>query len=300
MADGEERIYTYKVSEDGYFTQLSARNCSDLPPLYRKPAKNRIIAALQANSSLLVVGEAGCGKTFLAEAVVGELESLGFLVAHTRTGTVKQTFLDLAQQLGVESESLEGKPLKTQELQSAIAQWLQANLAFVICDDAHRLPVSLRCWLEKLLQQGQPLLLLATFPPARDIFLKLPRLELNPFRDSEIRAIMEVEAADLNLRLHPGKMAELQQRVGGNPMLAKRVVREEYLGLDGKALDHTQWLDITPFILASLMCLVILRFLGLAFNSQTLYLLGGMLTIGIGVIRLLLYNLPRSQGKLGK
>ncbi len=83
-------------------------------------------------------------------------------------------------------------------------------------------------------------------------------------------------------------------------MLAKRVVKEEYLGLDGTALDHTQWIDGTPFLLGGLMFLVIFRFLGLGFNSTSLYLLGGILTVAVGVIRIMLMSLPRKSGRLGK
>ena len=114
------------------------------------------------------------------------------------------------------------------------------------------------------------------------------------------RAIMLEAAAELNLELTPAQLASLQQRVGGNPMLAKRVVREEYLGLDGQALDHTQWFDITPYIIAALMCLVLIRFIGLGFNNKSLYLLGGIITVSVDVIRLILYSLPRSKGRLGQ
>lgn len=70
---------------------------------------------------MLVIGEAGCGKSFLAEAVAVELVDAGFTVAKTKSGTVKQVFLHLAAQLGVDSESIEGKSLKTEELADAIA-----------------------------------------------------------------------------------------------------------------------------------------------------------------------------------
>jgi len=57
-------------------------------------------------------------------------------------------------------------------------------------------------------------------------------------------------------------------------MFARRAVNEEYLGLEDQAPDHDQWIDITPFIIAALMCLVVVRFLGLGPNSKTLYLVG--------------------------
>ena len=310
LASGEERTYTYEVSQDGTeWTSLSIRSSSVSPPVYRNREKKRIVAALLANSSLLVVSEPGAGKSFLAEAVKEELESQSFLVAAPSIGTVKQVLLDIASSLGVDAETLEGKSMNTQQLQSAIAQFLDDQIAFLVLDDAHRFPVSLRCWLEQLHSQGQPMLLLATYPPARDIFLKLPRIELEPLGDPRadlakpartIREIMEDEADSLGMALTPGQLADLQQRTGGNPMLARRTVREEYLGLEGNAPDHTQWLDGTPLLIAGLMCFMILRFLGLGFNNTSLYLLGGILTVAVGVIRIMIYSLPRQSGRLGQ
>jgi hypothetical protein len=83
-------------------------------------------------------------------------------------------------------------------------------------------------------------------------------------------------------------------------MLARRVVREEYLGLDGQALDHTQWIDGTPYLIAALMCLVLVRFIGLGFNNKSLYLLGGIITVTVGVVRIILFSLPRKSGRLGQ
>jgi hypothetical protein len=300
LKDGSERIYTYAVSSEGTTESLSISSSSDSPKVYRGKEFKRIIAAMLANSSLLVVGESGSGKSFLADAIGSELSLMNFTVAVTHPGTVKQILLDLAAQLSVDPESLEGKALSSLGLMKEIADWLSTNTAFLICDDAHRFPVSLRCWLEQLNKQEQPMLLLATFPPARDIFLKLPRIELEPMSDRAIRAIMMEAAAELNLELNPAQLASLQERTGGNPMLARRVVREEYLGLDGNALDHRQYIDGTPFLIAALMCFVIIRFIGLGFNSTSLYLIGGMITVAIGVVRILLYSLPRKSGRLGQ
>ena len=301
LASGEEKLYTYSVSADGTERQsLSIRSSSVSPPLYRSKEKKRIVAALLANSSLLVVSEPGAGKSFLADAVQEELEAQSFIVASPRIGTAKQVLLDIANDLGVDTETLEGKTMNTQQLQSAIAQFLNDQIAFLILDDAHRFPVSLRCWLEQLHSQRQPMLLLATYPPARDIFLKLPRIELEPLGIRTIREIMEDEAESLGIELTPGQLADLQQRTGGNPMLARRTVREEYLGLDGHAPDHTQWIDGTPLLIAGLMCFMILRFLGLGFNNTSLYLLGGIMTVAVGIIRIMIYSLPRQSGRLGQ
>ncbi|ACB54498.1 putative AAA ATPase, possibly membrane bound [Crocosphaera subtropica ATCC 51142] len=302
LRNGEERIYTYQVMPNGQRRSLSIRTGSDSDSIicYRSREKKRIAAALLANSSLLVIGEPGSGKSFLAQLITQEVIEQGFLVSAPSSGTAKQTFMAIADDLGIDTETIEGKAMTSQQLQEAIADWLSNNTAFLILDDAHRFPVSIRCWLEKLHEQGQPMLLLATYPPARDIFIKLPRIELEPLPNHAIREIMEDEAVNLGIELKPGQMAELQQRTGGNPMLARRVVREEYLGLDGHALDHTQWIDGTPFLIAALMCFMIMRFLGLGFNNTSLYLLGGIMTVAVGIIRIMIYSLPRQGGRLGQ
>jgi GTPase SAR1 family protein len=302
LANGEERLYTYGVGADGERQSLSIRSVDGSVSIscYRRAEKERVVAALLANASLLVVGEAGAGKTFLAERVIEELLDRGFPVAAPAIGTVKQMLLEIAGDLGVDTETLEGKPMTGQQLQEAIAEWLQGNVAFLVMDNAHRFPVSLRCWLEKLHLQGQPILLLATYPPARDIFLKLPRIELEALPERAIREIMEEEAVSLGLQVTQGKLADWQQRAIGNPMLAKRVVKEEYLGLEGNNYDHTQWIDGTPLLIAVLMCFMILRFLGLGFNNTSLYLIGGILTVAVGMVRLMIYSLPRQSNRLGR
>jgi hypothetical protein len=306
LKDGSQRVYRYAVGTDGERRSLRAASRHSLSEgtvstaCYRVQEKRRILAALQANSSLLVVGEPGSGKTVLGEAVTEELELLGFKVAIARPLTAKQALLDLANQLEVDTETLEGRSMTTAQLATAIADFLQDHTAFLICDDAHRYPVQFRVWLEDLHDQGQPLLLLATFPPARDIFLRLPRIELKPLRDRAIREIMQQAAQELGLELSSGQLAHLQQRCGGNPMLAQRVVREEYLGLDEPNPDHTQWIDGTPMLIAGLMVFIIVRFIGLGMNSTSLYLIGGILTVAVGIVRILLYSMPRKSARLGQ
>jgi len=301
LTNGEERTYIYAVSDDGEQRRsLRIVDSSVSPKQYRSREKSRIVAALQANSSLLVVGEAGCGKSVLGEAVAEELQQMGYKVAIAAPATVKQSLLLIAEEIGVDIETMEGKALTAQGLQDAIAAFLKNNTAFLIFDNAHRLQVSLRCWLEQLHSQGQPLVLLATFPPARDIFLKLPRIELDPLPNKAIREIMLETAAELSMEISPAQMAGLQQRCGGNPMLARRVIREEYLGLDATNPDHTQWIDGTPFLIAGLMVFTVVRLIGLGVNSTSLYLIGGILTVAVGVLRLILLSLPRKSTRLGQ
>lgn len=271
------------------------------PTLYRVEQKERIVAVLLANSSLLVVGEPGCGKTTLGDVVAFELAEDGFPLAKVNPTTPKQILLSIAKQLdATPMEALEGKALTVAGLMQGIAEFLSENVAFLIFDDAHRLPSQIRYWLEELHRSGQPMLLLASHPRADDIFLKLPRIELKPLTNRQIREIMHSSAVELGLELSDAEFAFLQQRCGGNPLLAKRVVREEYLGLDETSPDHTQWIDGTPFVIAGLMIFTVVRFLGLGLNSPSLYLLGGVLTVAVGIVQILLFSLPKKSARLGR
>ncbi|MEP0908897.1 hypothetical protein NC969_25595 [Leptolyngbya subtilissima ST-M1] len=56
-------------------------------------------------------------------------------------------------------------------------------------------------------------------------------MELYPLTPDQIRTVMYQEATNQGLAINPSRFADLQQRVGGNPALAKRVVHEELLGI---------------------------------------------------------------------
>lgn len=82
-------------------------------------------------------------------------------------------------------------------------------------------------------------------------------------------------------------------------MLAKRVIQEEYLGLEDTAPDHTQWIDGTPYLIAALMVFGMVRVIGIGLNSTSLYLIGGVLTVLVGILRIIFYALPKKSTRLG-
>ena len=267
---------------------------------YRRTETDCLLAALQQGASLLVVAEAGMGKSHLARSVTQTLRQQSLRVALVTPSTPKQTVLDVATQLGVAVVNDDGRQFTQAQLQADIAAFLRELPAVLLLDDAHRLPISLRVWLEQLLAQGQSLVLFATHPPRKDIFLKLPRLELKPFTHAQIRALMQAAADEQRLVLSPAQLARLQERTGGNPMLAHRVLDEERLGLDETAPDHTQWIDGTPLLMAGLLVLSAIRFIGRGLHQTDLYLLGGLLALAVGIAWLLLASLPRKSKYLGK
>jgi hypothetical protein len=77
--------------------------------------------------------------------------------------------LEIAYQLEVETQNLEGKALNTDQLKRAIASYLENSTAFLVLDDTHTCDTKFRMWLKQLRRQGAPMLLLATDPPRSDV-----------------------------------------------------------------------------------------------------------------------------------
>lgn len=266
--------------------------------IYRQAELNRVTASLLANAAILIVGEEGSGKSILGNAVVEKLTDDGFLVAFIEPTTPKQMLVEIAQQLEVATEDLEGKSLTVDKLKRAIADFLGENTAFLILDDAQSCDVKFRLWLKQLRRKGVPMLVLATDPPRSDIFINIPRIELKPLPEKAVREIMKAAALERMIDLSAADLSKLQSRAGGNPMLAIRAIEEEYLGLDIEGADHRRYFDITPLILVVGVIFVIMRFIGLGTGDQALYIFGGIAAaIFIGLSRLL-YSLPQEERRI--
>jgi hypothetical protein len=274
--------------------------------IYRQAELNRTTASLLANGAILIVGEEGSGKSVLGNAVVEKLTCDGFLVAFVEPTTPKQMLLEITQQFELPTEDIEGKNLTVDKLKRAIclqqrfaiAQFLSENTAFIVLDDAQNCDMKFRIWLKQLRRKGVPMLVLATDPPRSDIFINIPRIELKPLPEKAIRQIMKAAAQERMIDLSAADLSKLQERAGGNPMLAIRAIEEEYLGLDIEGADHRRYFDITPLILIVGVIFVIMRFIGLGTNDQALYIFGGIAAaIFLGLSRLL-YSLPQEERKI--
>jgi hypothetical protein len=274
--------------------------------IYRQAELNRTTASLLANGAILIVGEEGSGKSILGNAVVERLTDDGFLVAFVEPTTPKQMLLEITQQFELPTEDIEGKNLTVDKLKRAIclqqrfaiAQFLSENTAFIVLDDPQSCDMKFRIWLKQLRRKGVPMLVLATDPPRSDIFINIPRIELKPLPEKAIRQIMKAAAQERAIALTSADLSKLQERAGGNPMLAIRAIEEEYLGLDIEGADHRRYFDITPLILVVGVIFVIMRFIGLGTNDQALYIFGGIAAaIFLGLSRLL-YSLPQEERRI--
>ena len=76
-------------------------------------------------------------------------------------------------------------------------------------------------------------------------------------------------------------------------MLARKVIRREKLGMNpDRIVEHAQYLDISPLVMAALAMLAIVRFIGMGTGNKSLYIVGGVAMM----VAIALKNLGRVRG----
>ncbi|MGC9506027.1 hypothetical protein [Baaleninema sp.] len=233
------------------------------------------MSAIDHGTNLLVLGEAGSGLADLPLDVAAAAD--GDVAIATYKGSGKKFFQAIAEQLGCPTEDPETeKPLTMDGLKEEILLNVSDRTVFVL-PEAKRLTTGIRYWLEDCSASGATLICFASSVPQRDIFLDMVTLELSAPEDDLIREVMAREADRIGLTIDRSRLAALQPLAGRNPMLARKVIRAEKLGLNREAKpEHTQYLVIMPIILALLMSFAVLRFVGLGTKNQSLYIFGGI------------------------
>jgi len=268
----------------------------------REQETTAIAEALLSGESLLVLGEPGSGKTTIGGQVRSRLKASGYTIGLVKySGSAIDLLKELADQIGVDLVTDDEKPKNktATQLKADLLERLSQRKSCLIADDAHRWSASLRYWLEDCFRAGVLLLLLAYAPQPKDIFAKLPVMELKAIAEEEIRKLIRTEAERQNVRLSVKELAELSSKSGNNPAVAKRLVSESLLGLsDEKGADHYQFVDGTPLFLVGLLGLGTVRLVGLGLGDKALYILGGLLTLAALAIRMVLYAANRGSRRM--
>ncbi|VEP15190.1 conserved hypothetical protein [Hyella patelloides LEGE 07179] len=201
----------------------------------------------------------------------GELEC----AIATYKGSLKKFFVAIAYQLGCPTENDDGKALTVDVLKEEIMMNAGDN-TLLILPEAKRLTTSIRYWLEDMMSAGVSVVCFAVANPSKDIFLEMLEIELELPSDRKIREVMEAEAQRQGLQISKSRLAELQPLAGRNPMLARKIIKNEKLGLKQDKPEHTQYVVIMPIIIAALMAFGIVRFVGMGTGNKGLYITGGV------------------------
>ena len=193
----------------------------------------------------------------------------------TYKGSIKKFFVAIAMQLGCPTEDGNDKALTVDALKEEILL-NSGEDTLLVFPESKRLTTSIRYWLEDMISAGVRIVCFAVANPGRDIFLDMLEIELELPSDRYIRDVMETEAQKQELDISKSRLAELQPLAGRNPMLARKIIRNEKLGLKQEKPEHTQYMVIMPIILALLMSFGIVRFIGMGTGNKSLYIFGGV------------------------
>jgi hypothetical protein len=239
----------------------------------------------------------------LYEEMLGDFQA----ALATYKGSPKKFFTALAFQLDIPTTETQynkkGEPTGEKSLTvDGLKEEIAGNCSdgtLLILPEAKRLTTAIRYWLEDLMANGVVVVCFAAANPMRDIFLEMLEVELELPADVDIRRVMEDEARKLGLRLTQSQLASLQGQAGRNPMLARKVVRAEALGINNAKPEHSQYLDISPLIISALFGVGLVRFVGMGTGDRALYIVGGCAFI-IGMILRQLGRVKVTNKRLGQ
>lgn len=268
---------------------------------------NKVVAATRSGNSIIVLGEAGTGKDDFALALHEELSG-GFNSAiATYKGSIKKFFIAIAMQLDIPTTETQynknGDPTGEKDLTvDALKQEILDNCGedtVLILPEAKRLTTSIRYWLEDMISAGARVVCFAVANPGRDIFLDMLEIELELPSDAHIRLVMAAEAQRQGLEISKSKLAELQPLAGRNPMLARKIIKQEKLGLKQDKPEHTQYVVIMPVIIAMLFSFAVVRFIGMGTGNKGLYITGGVCLVSAMALKQL-GNVRGARKRLGQ
>ena len=275
-----------------------AESESLLAPIKQSKKFLKVCEAVRAGNSVLVLGEAGTGKGMFAKALFSEMLDEYNCAIATYKGSLKKFFSAIAFNLDCPTEDQEtGKKLTVDALKDEILE-NSGEDTLLILPEAKRLTTSIRYWLEDMMSAGVIVVCLAVVNPKKEIFLEMLEIELDLPSDRAIRAIMEAEAERQGLSLSKSQLAELQPLAGRNPLLARKVIRNEKLGIK-QSSQHTQYINIMPIFFALIMFFAVLRFVGMGTRNKPLYIFGGIsLAVLMGAKQL--GSIKGAQKRLGQ
>ena len=216
----------------------------------------------------------------------------------TYKGSLKRFFQGIAMQLDCPTHDENEKALTVDALKEEILANSGEN-TLLIFSEAKRLTTSIRYWLEDAIAQGVKVVCFAVANPGRDIFLEMIEIELELPSDAHIRLVMAAEAQRQGLQIDKSRLAELQPLAGRNPMLARKIIKNEKLGLKQDKPEHTQYVVIMPILVALLMSFGIVRFVGMGTGNKSLYIFGGV-TLVAGMTLKQLGSVRGARKRLGQ
>jgi energy-coupling factor transporter ATP-binding protein EcfA2 len=268
---------------------------------------NHVVKAIAAGNSVIVLGEAGTGKTDFALALHQQMSGEFNSAIATYKGSIKKFFIAIAMQLDIPTAETQynknGDPTGEKDLTvDALKQEILENAGedtLLIFPESKRLTTSIRYWIEDMMSAGAKVVCFAVANPGKDIFIDMLEIELSLPSDAHIRLVMAAEAQRQGLQIDKSRLAELQPLAGRNPMLARKIIKQEKLGIKQDKPEHTNYVVIMPVIIAMLFSFAVVRFIGMGTGNKGLYITGGVCLVSAMALKQL-GNVRGARKRLGQ
>jgi hypothetical protein len=269
----------------------------------RSKEEKYLFSVLAKRRSLLVHGQWGVGKTFLAQRMYRILNDAGHPAHYFRwTSPIGEFIKQICEALTIATQHIddEGKTKrKTQaELLEEIGGTLHDDPQILIIDKAQDIPKGLRNHIEVWLENGACILLMATLPKKAEMYLKVPRWELKPLDQTQSLKLVLASSRHYSVKLKPYQARELATKGNGNPQFLIRSIAEIDIQAESDP-DQAEWIDGSPIVLSLLGGLMMLRYLALGLSDRNLMVMAGM---GIGmaaIARVMISRASKKRTKIG-
>lgn len=270
----------------------------DLSMSLREDAEAFLFQAAQRRRSMLIHGEWGIGKSFLAKRLTLLLKDAGMNAHYEPWSSPAGPFIAaIADALDIDTCDDDGKRKTQAVILAECGPELVHSRTVLIIDKAHAIPATLRNAIEQWLENGATIFLFGTTPRRADTWLKFPRWELRPLDAIATAKLIGAASEHYQVKLSGDRARELATTTNGNPQYAIRAVLEHDIGTETPN-DQTEWIDGTPLVIAALAGLIIIRYLGQGTGDRNLIVMGGIATVLIRILSLWFGRMSRKDSKI--
>ena len=282
----------------------------------RLPEGETLISLVRRGTNVLILGEAGAGKTYWLSRVANDGHQAA-LTVQLFAGSAKSVLVSMLNQLADAglAEELPRSPnrLSVQELESLVERALARapGRILVLIDELERMPPGFQPWLARLASHYAVQVVATARDEARDRvqwFLDHAWVwRVPPMSKTEVEDWVRTFVSQRNIPVVGGErgLARLAEHVWkqsqGNPRKVQGLLRQiEARGyVDYRAFREIRTsetfriLDLTWILVATVALVVIVRYMSLGLGDRMLYVAAGILYGGGMLIRYFAYRWRR-------
>lgn len=260
------------------------------------------------NIPTLIIGEPGIGKSKLVSELMERIQRRSIVIENLRApkptllenviwqlhkeGNLKLIDDNYSLSLGFDELKKLFRNKTIIQLAEVVRDSIFSSDYVIIFDSLTGLTQANKIIIEKLFETGNPIIACSNkikkSIELESLYRKFSQIELKPINKKTMLQIIDEKTKDIEagdwLKLLQTK---IMNACCGNPGIADKMIKEAHSLSYGGELSLSQiraiqepylerkYFDLTPFVIISIACFGILRFIGIGTNDTLLYIVGG-------------------------